>query len=253
MFGLFNFQNGFKARLVKIENCGGDDQVLKIDPNVTLSLTSDCDVVIAGCAETSGFATATVTIVLLKKSDWMSKDFECFSWRKSIVQQLTSIDIVIESDHAYINAIAMSQQIKYTILKNGNRITSGTTDLCAELKKEAKGLTTALVSFGLPKECPIPKVLSLNLISYYERWSWRSLYLVNFHFQLRKCADGSEKISIAKQKSFLSLVAGNIDLSVEGTHDNVSEELIPIFNQKLMCIVKFKLILGEKNVLACCT
>lgn len=29
------------------------------------------------------------------------------------------------------------------------------------MKKDAKGVTTALVSFGLPKECPIPKVLFL--------------------------------------------------------------------------------------------
>lgn len=40
---------------------------------------------------------------------------------------------------------------------------------------------------------------------------------------MRKCADGSQKINVAKQKSFLSLVAGNIDISVEGTHDTVSE------------------------------
>lgn len=51
-----------------------------------------------------------------------------------------------------------SQQIKYTILKNGNRITSGTIDPCAELKKDSKGITSALISFGLPKECPVQKV-----------------------------------------------------------------------------------------------
>lgn len=38
---------------------------------------------------------------------------------------------------------------------------------------------------------------------------------------MRKCADGSQKMSVAKQKSFLSLVAGNIDISIEGTHDTV--------------------------------
>lgn len=47
---------------MKLENCAGDDQVLKVDPNVTLSLSSDCEFVIVGCAETSEFATATVTI-----------------------------------------------------------------------------------------------------------------------------------------------------------------------------------------------
>lgn len=39
---------------------------------------------------------------------------------------------------------------------------------------------------------------------------------------MRKCVDGSQKISIAKQKSFLPLAAGNIDMSIDGTHDTVS-------------------------------
>lgn len=40
---------------------------------------------------------------------------------------------------------------------------------------------------------------------------------------MRKCVDDSQKISVAKQKSFLALAAGNIDISIEGTHDAVSE------------------------------
>lgn len=56
-----NFQNGYKARLVKMENCGGDDQVMKIDPNVTLSMNKACELILVGCAETTGFATAEVT------------------------------------------------------------------------------------------------------------------------------------------------------------------------------------------------
>lgn len=49
-------------------------------------------------------------------------------------------------------------KVKYTILKNGNRITSGTTDVCAELEKDSKGIATALMSFGLPKNCPVDAV-----------------------------------------------------------------------------------------------
>lgn len=60
MFGLLNLQNGFKARLVKVENCGGT--VLTIDPNATLSLDSNCNVALVGCGQTTGFKTATVTI-----------------------------------------------------------------------------------------------------------------------------------------------------------------------------------------------
>lgn len=36
--------------------------MLKIDPNVTFTLDSNCDVIIVGCADTVGFASATVTI-----------------------------------------------------------------------------------------------------------------------------------------------------------------------------------------------
>lgn len=43
-----------------MENCGGDDQVLKIYPNVTVTLTPDCDVIIVGCVETNGFGTFSV-------------------------------------------------------------------------------------------------------------------------------------------------------------------------------------------------
>lgn len=49
-------------------------------------------------------------------------------------------------------------KVTYTILKNGNRITSGTTDVCAELEKDSKGIATALMSFGLPKNCPVEQV-----------------------------------------------------------------------------------------------
>lgn len=92
---------------MKIENCGGTNQVLKIDPNITVTLTKNCDIVVKGCAETLGFKTASV---------------------------------------------------KYTILKNGNRITSGVTDVCAEMQNDQKGITTALTTFSMPGKCPVEKV-----------------------------------------------------------------------------------------------
>lgn len=39
--------------------------MLKIDQDVTLSLTDACDVVINGCAETNGFASASVYLMAL--------------------------------------------------------------------------------------------------------------------------------------------------------------------------------------------
>ncbi|XP_031623474.1 uncharacterized protein LOC116340881 [Contarinia nasturtii] len=134
--------NGYKMTMIKLENTAGDDAVLKIDPDTTVSMTKDCEIVVKGCAETKDFNTATV---------------------------------------------------KYTILKNGNRITSGSTDVCEELKKDTKGIATGLMSFGLPKSCPIKK--------------------------MKQCADGSQKISIASHKNLLPLAAGTIDMTIDVTHD----------------------------------
>lgn len=43
-----------------MENCGGESQILKIDPNVTVSLTKKCEIIIKGCGETKPFKTLTV-------------------------------------------------------------------------------------------------------------------------------------------------------------------------------------------------
>lgn len=51
-------QNGYKARVVKIENCGGDAQIIKVDPNMTMSLNQNCDIIVKGCGETKAFKTA---------------------------------------------------------------------------------------------------------------------------------------------------------------------------------------------------
>lgn len=48
---------------MKVENCGGDKQVIKIDSNVTMSLSDKCEIVIKGCAETIGFETASVSFM----------------------------------------------------------------------------------------------------------------------------------------------------------------------------------------------
>lgn len=36
---------------------------------------------------------------------------------------------------------------------------------------------------------------------------------------MRKCVDGDQKIDFSKHKSLLPLAAGNIDISIDGTHD----------------------------------
>lgn len=62
----------------------------------------------------------------------------------------------------------ISRQMKYTLLKNGNRITSGTIELCSEIEKSSKGFAAVLLSFGLPDKCPVEKVRLLNLTQFLE-------------------------------------------------------------------------------------
>lgn len=50
---------------------------------------------------------------------------------------------------------------------------------------------------------------------------------------MRKCADGSQKINFSKHKQLLPLAVGNIDVSIDGTHDTVSHSarnfIFPLF------------------------
>lgn len=39
---------------------------------------------------------------------------------------------------------------------------------------------------------------------------------------MRQCSDGSQSIDISKQKSFMALAAGNIEVIIDATHDTVS-------------------------------
>lgn len=59
------------------------------------------------------------------------------------------------------------EQAKYTILKNGNRITSGSSDICKELDSNSKGVASALMSFGLPKTCPVEQVSFPSCLTYF--------------------------------------------------------------------------------------
>lgn len=47
--------------------------------------------------------------------------------------------------------------MKYTIYKNGLSIMTGAPDLCSEIENH-KDAKVPLEMFGLPTECPIPKV-----------------------------------------------------------------------------------------------
>lgn len=45
-----------------MEQCDGDDAVLTIGKDLSVQLTDNCDVIIKGCSETTGFKTAKVRI-----------------------------------------------------------------------------------------------------------------------------------------------------------------------------------------------
>lgn len=53
-------QNGYGIRLNKILNCGGADQVIRIDQNFTIHLNSKCELIAKGCVHSTGFSTAKV-------------------------------------------------------------------------------------------------------------------------------------------------------------------------------------------------
>ncbi|XP_031623021.1 uncharacterized protein LOC116340586 [Contarinia nasturtii] len=67
--GLCSACNGHKIRVVRIENCGNSEQVMKVDTNFTISLTRECEIVIKGCGETTGFRTAKAKYTLYRNSN----------------------------------------------------------------------------------------------------------------------------------------------------------------------------------------
>lgn len=55
----------------------------------------------------------------------------------------------------------------------------------------------------------------INLLKFGFTWLHQSI-------QMRKCMNGEKKISIAKHRSLMPLAVGNIDVSIDGSHDTVS-------------------------------
>lgn len=53
-------QNGYGIKIKKIENRAGDRQVIKVDPNSTVSVNENCELSVNICVETIGFKTCKV-------------------------------------------------------------------------------------------------------------------------------------------------------------------------------------------------
>lgn len=65
IFSLF-IQNGYKMRLISVDNCSDGEHVLEVDKNFTSKLSEDCFVTNHGCITSKGFSTAKVgTLVLI--------------------------------------------------------------------------------------------------------------------------------------------------------------------------------------------
>lgn len=66
-FVFFTQNGGYNVRIDKIENCGGPQQILTIDPNTTVEMTEKCEIMTIGCSTTSGFQKALVRKHMLNK------------------------------------------------------------------------------------------------------------------------------------------------------------------------------------------
>ncbi|ALC38898.1 CG14277 [Drosophila busckii] len=50
--------NGYKAKLVKMENCAGDDAIMKVEDGFSVKLNKKCELIPTGCISNKAFATA---------------------------------------------------------------------------------------------------------------------------------------------------------------------------------------------------
>ncbi|XP_055612609.1 uncharacterized protein LOC129759231 [Uranotaenia lowii] len=57
---------GYELIINKIENCGGNDQVITIDPKSVVTLTKDCQVTSKSMVKTTGFSKADMTVTVSK-------------------------------------------------------------------------------------------------------------------------------------------------------------------------------------------
>ncbi|EDW04054.1 GH11585 [Drosophila grimshawi] len=50
--------NGYKAKLVKLENCAGPDGIIQLDEDFSVKLNKKCELVPTGCFSNKAFSTA---------------------------------------------------------------------------------------------------------------------------------------------------------------------------------------------------
>ncbi|XP_055850667.1 uncharacterized protein LOC129915210 [Episyrphus balteatus] len=67
--------NGYKANILKMENCAGADAIISADADFTVKLTKKCELVPVGCVANKAFATAKAKYTL-KKDKMVIKEEE---------------------------------------------------------------------------------------------------------------------------------------------------------------------------------
>lgn len=58
---LFLCQDGHILNVKYIRNCKKPKSIITVDKNVTIKMTKDCNLIVVGCLNTEGFATAKVS------------------------------------------------------------------------------------------------------------------------------------------------------------------------------------------------
>ncbi|XP_017068431.2 uncharacterized protein LOC108106084 [Drosophila eugracilis] len=58
--------NGYKAKLVKMENCAGDDAIMTVGSDFNLKLNKKCELVPSGCISNKPFGTAVAKFKVQK-------------------------------------------------------------------------------------------------------------------------------------------------------------------------------------------
>ncbi|XP_005182806.1 uncharacterized protein LOC101898779 [Musca domestica] len=58
--------NGYKAKILKAENCAGPDGVITLDPDFSVKLNKKCEIVPTGCVNNKAFSTANSKYKIVK-------------------------------------------------------------------------------------------------------------------------------------------------------------------------------------------
>lgn len=85
--------------------------------------------------------------------------------------------------------------VKYSILKNGIVVLTGSPDMCSVLNKKNEEAKARLAMFGFPTECS--------------------------NQEKRICFDGDKKMNVTKYKNYLAVAHGKMEFDAQIEHDTV--------------------------------